>query len=64
MKGLNWIKDKKLISGGLGMVSDPRAQMLGRVAGLVGLGRRRVRSKTTRTMRGRGIFSGLGSIFG
>ena len=67
MTGLRFIKDNKVISGLTGMIPDGRAQTVSRLAGMVGLGRPRsglgVRSTTYRPMHGRGIFSGLSSIF-
>ena len=64
----NFVKDQKLISRGLGMIPDPRAQVAGQVAGLVGLGRKRRVVRRRPAMVGRGIFgdlgSGIGSIFG
>jgi hypothetical protein len=68
MDVLRYIKDNKLISGGLGLIPSPYTQAGAAVARLVGLGKRRKAPKKKRAMKGRGIFSdiggGLGSVFG
>ena len=63
---LNFIRDQKLISKGLGLIPHPGAQVASQIAGLVGLGRKRKAKK--KKMTGKGIFGdiggGIGSIFG
>ena len=72
-----YIKRHKLLSKGLGLIPHPTAQMASRMAGMVGLGRKRRRTKrvgrrrrvVAATMplglqRGRGFFSDLGGGIG
>jgi hypothetical protein len=40
-KAANFVKDQKLISKGLALIPDGRAQAAAKIAGQVGLGRRR-----------------------
>lgn len=47
MSGLQFIKDNKLISKGLGLIPHPGAQTASTIAGLIGLGRKR-RSRTSK----------------
>lgn len=67
---VNFVRDHKLISKGLGMIPYPAAQVASRVAGMAGLGRKRKTHarKKAPSQRGRGIFgdlgNGVGSIFG
>jgi hypothetical protein len=50
-KGFNYVKDNKLLSKGLALIPDSRAQTLARGASAVGLGKRR----RPRKMKGMGI---------
>jgi len=45
-KAANWVKDQKLISKGLALIPDKRAQAAAAIAGQVGLGKRRRRRRT------------------
>lgn len=58
------VKENQLISKGLSMIPDSRAQTASAIAAQLGLGRRPRRRRQT----GRGIFSdlggGIGSVFG
>jgi hypothetical protein len=49
----NFVKDQKLISTGLSLIPDGRAQVASKVAGAVGLGKRR------RKQHGRGVANGM-----
>jgi len=42
-KAYNFVKDNKLISTGLSFIPHPYAQLGSKIAGVVGLGRRRIR---------------------
>ena len=65
---LRFVKDNKIISQGLGILPFAGAQVAGKLAGMVGLGRRRRSTRRAGTMRGRGFFQdlggGIGSVFG
>ena len=68
----NFIRDKKLISQGLGLIPHPAGQVASQVASMLGLGKRKRRKRVIRRVRpamvGRGIFSdlggGIGNVFG
>ena len=61
---VNFVRANQLLSKGLGLIPHPAAQLAARVAGQLGLGRKRKAKKQS----GRGIFSdlggGIGSVFG
>lgn len=57
---VQYVRDNKLISKGLGIIPHPTAQVASKVAGMLGLGRKRKR----KSMRGRGIFSDIGGGLG
>ena len=74
-----YIKRHKLLSKGLGLIPHPTAQMASRMAGMVGLGRKRRSKRAGRRrrrvvglptsvplgmQRGRGFFGDLGSGIG
>lgn len=68
---VNFVRDNKLISRGLGMIPHPAGQVASQVAKMLGLGRTARRGKAPRKRRGqtgKGIFgdlgSGIGSVFG
>lgn len=52
-KGVNFLRDSKIISGVSGMIGDPRAQAVSRISGQLGFGQPDIRSHM-RTMGGRG----------
>jgi hypothetical protein len=54
-KAANWVKDNKVISGVAKALPIPGAQVVGNIAGAVGLGRRRRRGGMRTGMRGGAI---------
>jgi hypothetical protein len=65
---LNFVRDNKLISRGLGFIPHPGAQAAATIAAMAGLGKMKPKRKPRRKQTGRGIFgdlgSGIGSVFG